>query len=242
MRDRDPNETDVMTEEMDDSDDDKVLDTPPSGKKGKGRKIPQHRLKMGQEHSVKKGGSWSQPPWRGWHPIIGAGGSPYASFHPWQTHPMGYMGSGHVDYFQKYAQDGDSGFFHTPGGVPSRELAWSEMAGGAEPAPRGLPVGISPFPPNRLQSDLYETRDDSEDYEEPQVSTIVTEHVEPDLDPEKLEVTTQSAEHQQRATYVPPYSQMTNPNIREGNVLYEEPLVIKKYEGGFHKKKGLGKR
>ena len=43
------------------------------------------------------GGSWSQPPWRGWHPIIGA------------AKPRG------SDFLALYAQDGDSGFFFRRG-------------------------------------------------------------------------------------------------------------------------------
>jgi hypothetical protein len=38
------------------------------------------------------GGSWSQPIWRGWTPIIGAG---------------------HESFYQRYSQDGDQGFFHS---------------------------------------------------------------------------------------------------------------------------------
>jgi hypothetical protein len=43
------------------------------------------------------GGSWSQPPWRGWQPIIGA------------ARPRG------SNFLARYAQDGDSGFFFRRG-------------------------------------------------------------------------------------------------------------------------------
>ena len=216
---------------------------------GMGRKIPTHKLKMdyrGQSNDPRdidraiwnesqveqqlRGGSWSQPPWNGWHPIIGAG------YHPWQSHPMGYMGSGHdPDYFQRYAQDGDSGFFHS-GSTPYRELAWCpiDLSGGA--IPRGNPIGISPFPPNHINEDHMEV----EEFEEPLVSTVVPEQVPKDTDP----VITQNAEPQQRATYVPPYSQalMMGGKIEEGNVHYQDPLEIPKYKGGLHKKDKLMKR
>jgi hypothetical protein len=245
-----PNEDEIDTVDMEREDDNRT---------GRGRKIPTHKLKMdsrvqsndprdidrsiwneSQVEQQLRGGSWSQPPWNGWHPIIGAGSS-FASFHPWQSHPMGYMGSGHTDYFQRYAQDGDSGFFHLSGGIPHREFAWSPLYGGADPSvPRGLPVGISPFPPNCLDGD-YEDRDEP-DFADPQLSTIEPEKVpDPDLDPGELGVVSQSAEHQQRATYVPPYSQ-TYQRINEGNVLYEDPLKIPEYKGGFHKKDKLLKR
>ena len=60
------------------------------------------------------GGSWSQPPWNGWKPIIGAG----------------HLGLQHNDtFFQRYGQDGDMGFFY------------SRMCGRGEPLgtnPNGL--------------------------------------------------------------------------------------------------------
>lgn len=159
-----------------------------------------------QQHRL-SGGSWSQPIWNGWQPIIGAG---------------------HSSFLQKYAQDGDSGFFY-----------------GGSLHGRGEPLGMNPLPPNAFE---VEEHYDPE-FQEPTISTIQPVIVQPDPVPEKadLELETEfSAEPQQRAVYVPPYSQSLYQGMgrskNEDDVLYEEPLEIPKYKGGFHKKENLIKR
>jgi hypothetical protein len=159
--------------------------------------------------AILKGGSWSQPIWNGWKPMIGAG------------HESNFL--------QKYAQDGDSGFFH------------SRMFG------RGDPIGMNPTPPNHLSTD-YSGVAHSE--EMPTTSTINPTIVEPSPSPEMSNVELQvnfTAEPQQRATYVPPYSQTQMQGLGravkdEDNVLYQEAFEIPKYKGGLHKKGLFGKR
>lgn len=154
------------------------------------------------QDAILKGGSWAQPPWNGWQPIIGAGQD---------------------DFFQRYAQDGDSGFFH------------SKMFG------QGLPVGMNPMPPNHLISD-YNGVSHSEAM--PTVSTIHPTIVEPSPIPDEADVQMEvnfNAEPQQRAVYAPPFSQTQMQGLGkaandEDNVLYEVPLEIPKYKGGLHKK------
>jgi len=155
------------------------------------------------------GGSWSQPCWNGWKPIIGAG----------------KVGAG--SYFQRYAQDGDSGFFH------------SGLFG------RGMPIGMNPNELNHL-----ETEENYERYDDPRESTIeptVITEPSPQPLPEDLEIeTAYNAEPEQKALYVPPYSQTINQGMghavkEEDNVLYQEPFEIKEYKGTLHKKKGLKK-
>jgi hypothetical protein len=154
-----------------------------------------------------KGGSWSQPPWNGWCPIYGAG---------------------HIDntgssFLQRYAQDGDSGFFFRRG-----------LFG------RGEPIGISPLPPNHFD----EPTDDMEaHYEEPQPSTVQPAIVQPApyAPLPNLELQTNfNAEPQQRATYAPPYSHLLKQGMGQvadpKSALHEEPLELPKYKGGFHKK------
>lgn len=154
------------------------------------------------------GGSWSQPTWCGWKPIIGAGSS--------------------HNFLQRYAQDGDSGFFY-----------------GGSLHGCGNPLGLSPLTPNSF---MTEERYDPE-FKAPEVSTIQPVIVEPSpqADPVDLEMETVfTPEPQQRATYVPPYSQSLYQGMGrtkdENDVLYEEPLEIPLYKGGFHKKENLIKR
>lgn len=157
--------------------------------------------------AILKGGSWSQPVWNGWKPIIGAG---------------------HSNFLQRYAQDGDSGFFY------------SRMLGS------GDPIGMNPTPPNHLVND-YNGVAHSEAM--PTKSTINPVIVEPSPTPQKTNIELEAnftPEHQQRATYVPPYSQTQMQGLGkavndEDNVLYQEPFEIPKYKGGLHKK-GLFKR
>ena len=146
------------------------------------------------------GGSWSQPPWAGWKPITGAG----RSYNP----------------YQRYAQDGDSGFFHG-------------MKGGAEP------IGVSPTPPNQFHplGDL----DAPQEYVAPETSTIMPDVPIPAPVPmpqtEDM-VVAYNSEPEQRATHVPPFSQTLKQGmgkIGEESVLYEEPFT---YKGSLHKKKG----
>jgi hypothetical protein len=153
------------------------------------------------------GGSWSQPVWNGWKPIIGAG---------------------HSSFLQKYAQDGDSGFFY-----------------GGSLHGCGEPVGMNPLPPNAFET--IEQHDP--DFATPKISTIQPVIVQPDPvpDPTELEMEANfSAEPQQRAVYVPPYSQSLYQGMGrskdENDVLYEEPLEIPQYKGGFHRKENLIKR
>lgn len=151
------------------------------------------------------GGSWSQPIWTGWKPMIGAG---------------------HQDVFQRYAQDGDSGFFHGMRGC-----------GG---------IGINPFPPNTIYDDESVTK---HDFSDGSVSTMEPVVTEPSAQPDIAELETETsftAEPQQRAIHVPPYSQSLYQGMGRANteddVLHEEPLEIPKYRGGFHKKENLIKR
>lgn len=129
------------------------------------------------------------------------------------------LGSG-GSYFQRYAQDGDSGFFH------------SVLFG------RGMPIGMNPNELNHL-----ETEENFERYDDPLESTIEPVVVEePSPAPlEDLEVETAfNAEPRQKALHVPPYSQTINQGMghavkEENNVLYQEPF---EYKGSLHKKKG----
>ena len=154
------------------------------------------------------GGSWSQPTWTGWKPIIGAGSS--------------------HNFLQRYAQDGDSGFFY-----------------GGSLHGCGEPLGVSPLAPNAFTT---EERFDPK-FQAPGISTIQPVVVQPLSTPNDtdLEVETSfTAEPEQRATYVPPYSQSLYQGMGrtkdENDVLYEEPLEIPLYKGGFHRKENLIKR
>ena len=154
------------------------------------------------------GGSWSQPTWTGWKPIIGAGSS--------------------HNFLQRYAQDGDSGFFY-----------------GGSLHGCGEPLGVSPLAPNAFNTEeRYDTQ-----FQEPGISTIQPVVVQPLSTPNDVDLeveTSFTAEPEQRATYVPPYSQSLYQGMGrtkdENDVLYEEPLEIPLYKGGFHRKENLIKR
>ena len=171
--------------------------------------ISQDRQQERLSSDAMNGGSWSQPVWNGWKPIIGAGME--------------------NNFFQRYAQDGDGGFFHT------------RMFGS------GDPIGMSPVPPNHLKSD-YDGN--AHNYAMPTESTINPVIVEPSANPEMSEVELMAnfkAEPQQRAVHVPPYSQTLMQGLGravkdEDNVLYEEALEIPKYKGGLHKKGLFGRK
>lgn len=144
------------------------------------------------------GGSWSQGCWQGWKPIIGASSE---------------------NIFQRYAQDGDSGFFH------------SRVFG------RGMPIGMNPVPLNHI-----ETEEIYNEYYAPEVSKIKPVVIPSPMPIESnIEMELQfEAEPQQSANHVPPYSQTINQGMgrstkNEKNVLYEEPFEYK-YKGSLHKK------
>jgi hypothetical protein len=176
------------------------------------RDLYRYHFNVSQERQQDRlaGGSWSQPSWEGWRPIIGAG------------HPTN-------DLFQRYAQDGDEGFFY------------SSMFG------RGNPIGISPTPPNHLNQDRSGK---SYSIKMPTVSTIKPAFVRPSPTPLMSDIEMDvnfTPEPQQRATYAPPFSQTVVQGMGkavndEENVLYEEPFEIPKYKGGLHKKGLFGKR
>lgn len=149
-----------------------------------------------------KGGSWSQPDWSGFHPIIGAG---YARY-------------GNDEFLQRYAQDGDSGFFFRKG-----------LNGGAEP------LGAHHLPLNSMDEGQEPI-----EYEDSKMSTmepVTIEEPPSKPDDEELAIDTGfTAEPQQKANHVPPYSQMLIQGMGKDDVLYDEPLVIPEYKGSFHKK------
>lgn len=127
-------------------------------------------------------------------------------------------GSSH-NFFQRYAQDGDMGFFYG-------------MRGGAEP------LGVSPFPPNSMPED---------DVVRPLDKPIATEsRVEPDFvepsavpNDENLVLMTKSevAEPEQHALHLPPFSSTVRTGFGKDSALYEEPFEIPEYKGSLHKKK-----
>jgi len=147
------------------------------------------------------GGSWSQPPWDGWKPMIGAGD----------------------DFFSKYAQDSDAGFHY--GVIGS-----------------GQPLAMNPHPPNRLDTNTYsETMPTAAE-----INPITVPNNSPVMSNIQLE-TNFTPEPQQRATYVPPFSQTQMQGLGkavrdEDNVLFEEPFEIPEYKKSLHKKKLLGKK
>jgi hypothetical protein len=163
-----------------------------------------------QQRLALLGGSWSQPPWNGWHPMVGAGTT--------------------SDYFfQRYAQDGDSGFFHGLQG-------------------RGEPLGIPPTPPNTVTPDfvmdqsVQQTVQPTYDrFEAPLTSNIDVRPITQPA-PVLLDTDTQfvvnDAEPEQHALHVPPYSQMMKVGIGKGSALYEEAFEFPEpvYSGRFHKK------
>ena len=104
---------------------------------------------------------------------------------------------------------------------------------------------MSPLAPNAFTT---EERFDPK-FQAPGISTIQPVVVQPLSTPNDtdLEVETSfTAEPEQRATYVPPYSQSLYQGMGrtkdENDVLYEEPLEIPLYKGGFHRKENLIKR
>lgn len=152
------------------------------------------------------GGSWSQPPWMGWHPIKGASAPRHSD----------------SSFFQRYAQDGDMGFF------------WK----GSRLWGQGEPLGANAMPLNHLEQDDVAPlpKEDGE------VSTaeprIVTE---PSPVPiiEDLRMETTDAEPEQHALHVPPYSHLLRTGFGKDSALYEEPLELPKrgYGGSLHRKK-----
>jgi hypothetical protein len=153
------------------------------------------------------GGSWSQPPWAGWKPMVGA--SKTRGDH----------------WFQRYAQDGDSGFFHG-------------LRGGAEP------LGMSPTPPNTLEMPtppVYAPPAPSEIPVPEAVQLKELNETVPDAEPDQRELELAvnfNAEPQQHANHPPPYSSMLKQGMGKDSVLYEEPFEMPehKYTGGLHKK------
>lgn len=155
------------------------------------------------------GGSWSQPPWMGWKPMYGAARQTMDDY-----------------FFQRYAQDGDSGFFHG-------------LRGGAEP------LGMSPTPPNTLDMPtppVYAPPAPSETPVPEAVQLkIANEEIVPDAEPDQRELQLAvnfNAEPEQHALHVPPYSSMLKQGMGKDSVLYEEPFEMPEhiYTGGFHKK------
>lgn len=193
------------------------------------------------------GGSWSQPPWMGYHPSYGAGMSGgivagdevfqrrfprFLTGGSWFPQPfqesVNYdrlTGMGHGDMFlQRYAQDGDSGFFGMSG--------------------RGQPVGMSPFPPNHLPEDDTPIQPLNLPLaSESKMSPVI---VQPSAMPNDQELVMMSksevAEPQQHALHVPPYSHLVKTGFGKDSALYEEPFEIPEYKGSLHKKKSrIGK-
>jgi hypothetical protein len=161
---------------------------------------------VAQQHYLSQlsGGSWSQPPWSGWKPIYGAG-------------------SGGSSFLQRYAQDGDSGFFHRG----------SSLFG------RGEPLGANALPMNHFPDDYVEP----EQHAEPTESTIEPIVTEPAPMPqeENLALQTTDAEPEQHALHVPPFSHLMKvQGMGKGGALYEEPFEMpEKYSGSLHRKKKM---
>jgi len=128
-------------------------------------------------------------------------------------------GMGHSSSFlQRYAQDGDSGFFFG-------------MKGGAEP------LG-SPFPLNTMPGDEIRPLDKpiaSESTVQPEAITEPSPM--PDDGVVGLSNSEHNAEPQQRAVYVPPFSHLVKTGFGKDSALYEEPFEIPEYKGSLHKKK-----
>jgi hypothetical protein len=164
--------------------------------------------KVEQQHYLSQlsGGSWSQPPWDGWKPIYGAGVS----------------GGSH--FLQRYAQDGDSGFFHR----------------GTSLFGRGEPLGANALPLNHLSDEYVEPQQ----YDAPTVSTIEPVITQPSAKPEieNIAIQTTDAEPQQHAIHVPPYSHLMKvQGMGKDGALYQEPLTLpeKTYGGSFHRKRNV---
>jgi hypothetical protein len=136
-------------------------------------------------------------------------------------HPItgaGYSRYGNDEFLQRHAQDGDSGFFFRKG-------IWG---GNFSPFGDNLPL-------NRMDTLDELNESDGHPYSEPKMSTIEPDMVEPI---EELDLETGfTAEPQQRAAHVPPYSQMLIQGMGKEDAMYEEPLQIPPYKGTFHKKK-----
>jgi hypothetical protein len=185
------------------------------------------------------GGSWSQPSWDGWKPIHGAGLSggivagdevfqrQFPRFRGGSWFPMSQrllpeyelFGGGVNDFIQRYAQDGDSGFFHG-------------MVG------RGEPLGMSPFPPNHLPEDSIQPLDKPLATE----SNVAPVVVEPSALPNDealitLSKSEQIAEPEQHALHLPPFSGTLRTGFGKDSALYEEPFEMPQYKGSLHKKK-----
>jgi hypothetical protein len=205
-----------------------------------------NRLSAQQDYlSQLNGGSWSQPPWTGYGAEmsggivagdevfqrqfprfpIKTGGSwfPITSQRIILPEEAGYidmMGRGKSNFFQRYGQDGDMGFFHG-------------MNGGAEP------IGMSPFPPNSMPQDQVVQPLDKP---EASVSTVQPVITEPSPMPDErnlvaLSKSEQLAEPEQHSLHVPPYSHLLRTGFGKDSALYEEPFEIKSYQGSLHKKK-----
>jgi hypothetical protein len=130
------------------------------------------------------------------------------------------FGSGsHNNFFQRFAQDGDMGFFYG-------------MKGGAEP------LGMNPFPPNSMPEDDVVRPLDKPIASE---SKVEPDYVEPSAvpDTENLVLMTKSevAEPEQHALHVPPYSATVRTGFGKDSALYEEPFEFPEYKGSLHKKK-----
>jgi len=144
------------------------------------------------------------------------------------------FGSGSHDFFQRYAQDGDAGFFHG-------------MRGGAEP------LGVSPFPPpsmtaRRSEEDVVRPLDKPlassfpkgklAEQDESKIEPVIVEPS-PLPNDENLVLMTKSevAEPQQHSLHVPPFSSSVRTGFGKDSALYEEPFELPEYKGSLHKKK-----
>jgi len=170
--------------------------------------------KVSQQHYLSQlsGGSWSQPPWDGWKPIYGASAPRHSA----------------SSFLQRYAQDGDSGFF------------WK----GTRLWGQGEPLGANALPMNHLPDDYVEPEQHAEPAQ-PTESTIqpriVTEPASMPQD-ENLIIQTTDAEPEQHALHMPPFSHLMKvQGMGKDGALYEEPFEMpeKKYGGSLHKKKKM---
>jgi len=162
-----------------------------------------------QKYLSMLGGSWSQPYWNGWVPMPNSLPSkPYGNFQNRMT----------PDFFQRYAQDGDSGFFH-------KGYKEGKCFGGTMPL-NTLDQSTEVEYSTPIESIIQTQR--------PLQSSTV-------LDVEDLEEqVVDNPEPEQHALHVPPYSQMLKQGLGhvqdEKNVLHEEPFKIPEYKGLLHKK------
>jgi hypothetical protein len=153
------------------------------------------------------GGSWSQPPWRGWHPIIGA------------AKPRG------SEFLARYAQDGDSGFFYRRGlfgrGEPigvspfppnhlydtpdtSLEDSYTEPIMSTA-VPEIVEPSPTPFRANLEEETLFTPEPQQRATHVPPYSHLIVQGLGKSVSDEK-------------------------------SALFEEPFEIPEYKGGFHKK------